>query len=156
MSNQGEFAVPKEKQRVTVHLTGGEEKTGNIFLEFFPDVQTLHQKISAFLEDAARFFPLAADGAGPEFISKGSIRMLAVDSPDDAPAFNLMHIEDITATFTDGTTLSGEFLAEVPKEKARLSDCLNLHETFLSVKKENRIYYVNKSAIQKVVYTKPA
>ena len=151
---QREFAVPKDKQLVTVHLIGGETRTGNVFLEYFPEALTLHQKIKTFLEDATRFFPLTTDGMPPTFINKGQVSMLEVTASDEEPAYHLMHIEDITTLFTDGTALSGELLAEVPKEKARLSDCLNLPESFLSVKKEKTMCYLNKNTIQKVVYSK--
>ncbi|OGW35213.1 MAG: hypothetical protein A2X58_08975 [Nitrospirae bacterium GWC2_56_14] len=154
MTTQREFAVPKDKQLVTVHLVGGEARTGNIFLEYFPEALTLHQKIKMFLEDANRFFPLTVEGTPPTFINKKSVSVLEVAISDKEPAFLLMHIEDITTLFTDGTALSGELLAEVPKEKARLSDCLNLPESFLSLKKEKALCYINKSAIQKVVYSK--
>ena len=80
------------------------------------------------------------------------LRRVAVS--DEEPAYSFMHIEDITTLFTDGTALSGELLAEVPEEKARLSDCLNLPESFLSVKKEKTVYYLNKSTIQQVGYSK--
>jgi hypothetical protein len=154
MTTQREFAVPKDKQLVTVHLIGGETRAGNIFLEYFPEALTLHQKIKMFLEDGNRFFPLATEGAPPAFISKERVSILEVAVSDEEPAYHLMHIEDVTTLFTDGTTLTGELHAEVPKEKARLSDCLNLPESFLSVKKGKTICYLNKSTIQKVTYSK--
>jgi hypothetical protein len=154
MTTQREFAVPKDKQLVTLHLIGGETMTGNIFLEYFPEASTLHQKVKAFIEDGNRFFPLTADGMPPTFISKERISVLEVTSTDEEPAYQLMHIEDITTLFTDGAALSGELLAEVPKAKARLSDCLNLPELFLSVKREKTLCYINKSTIQKVIYSK--
>jgi hypothetical protein len=154
MTTQREFAVPKDKQLVTVHLIGGETRNGNIFLEYFPEALTLHQKVKVFLEDANRFFPLTAEGMPPAFINKDHVSMLEVAGSGEEPAYHLMHIEDITALFADGTTLSGELLAEVPKEKARLSDCLNLPESFLSVKKEKAICFINKSTVKKVIYSK--
>jgi hypothetical protein len=154
MTTQREFAVPKDKQFVTVLLVGGETRTGNIFLEYFPEALTLHQKIKMFLEDANRFFPLTTEGLPPTFINKESVNVLEVAVSDDEPAYHLMHIEDITTLFTDGTALSGALLAEVPKEKARLSDCLNLPESFLSIKREKTLCYLNKHAIQKVIYSK--
>ncbi len=154
MTTQREFAVPKEKQLVTVYLIGGEIRSGNIFLEYYPEALTLHQKVKMFLEDANRFFPLTAEGMPPTFISKERVNMLEVAASDEESAFSLMHIEDITAQFTDSSALSGELLAEVPKEKARLSDCLNLSEAFLSVKKGKNICYLNKTTIQTVVYSR--
>ena len=155
MTTQREFAVPKDKQLVTVHVIGGETNTGNIFLEYAPEALTLHQKVKLFLEDGNRFFPLAAEGMPPTFINKERVSMLEMTvSDEEPPSYHLMHIEDITSLFTDGTALSGELLAEVPKEKTRLSDCLNLSESFLSVKKGKTLCFINKSSIQQVIYSK--
>ncbi len=154
MTTQREFAIPKDKQLVTLHLIGGETMTGNIFLEYFPEASTLHQKVKAFIEDGNRFFPLTTDGSPTAFINKERVNLLEVASSEEEPAYQLMHVEDITALFTDEAALSGELLAEVPKEKARLSDCLNLPEAFLCVKKEKALCYLNKRAIQKVIYSK--
>jgi hypothetical protein len=152
MTNQREFAIPKEKQKVTVHLTGGETLPGTIFLEYIPEAVTLHQKVTAFLEDENEFFPLAADGDGPQFISKRSLRMLEVEYPEEESTFSLMHIEDITAVFSDGSQVGGMLMADVPAEKARLSDCLNLPGRFLSVWAGGPVLFINKDAVRKVVY----
>ena len=45
----------------------------------------------------------------------------------------------VNAQFGDGDTVNGELVAEVPAEKARLSDCLNLQNKFLSVKIVDKI-----------------
>lgn len=152
MANGRDFAVPKEKQRVTVQLIGGETLSGSIFLEYSPGALTLHQKISFFLEDKNEFFPLAAEGGSPQFLGKGSVRLLKVDYPEEEPSFSLMHIEEISALFIDGAKVSGMLMADVPAEHARLSDCLNLTPRFLSVRTGGSILFINKEAVQKVVY----
>ncbi len=68
-------------------------------------------------------------------------------------ALSLMQRVNITAIFTDGGSISGALMAEVPAEKARLSDCLNLPDHFLVLQTgENTICYVNKYLLRKVVY----
>lgn len=153
MSDHREFAVPKEKQKVTVHLAGGETLSGNVFLEYFPEALTLHQKITAFLEDKNEFFPLAVDGDGPQFISKRSVRMMEVEYPQEESTFSLMHIEEITAVFSDGSQVGGMLMADVPAEKARLSDCLNLPGRFLSVRAGGAVLFLNRDSVRKVAYT---
>jgi len=150
MSGQRELVVPKEKQLVTIHLLGGETREGNIFLEYYPEARTLHQKIIAFLEDKNDFFPLSSGGA-PEFMRKKSIRMVEVHYPEDEEAFNIMHVELITVVFRDGSQVSGDLLADVPQEKKRLSDCLNLPLHFLCTRTYGKVCYINKSAILKVM-----
>lgn len=151
MSEQREFAVPKEKQLVTIHLLGGETREGNIFLEFYPEARTLHQKIVAFLEDANEFFPLSSGGA-PEFMRKKSIRMVEIPyPPEEEDRFAIMHVEMVTVVFRDGSQVSGDLMADVPEEKKRLSDCLNLQLKFLATRTYGKVSYINKDAVLKVM-----
>ncbi len=67
-----------------------------------------------------------------------------------------MHAISVTARFCDGTAVSGELMAEVPQEKARLSDCLNISNKFLSVKTGGKMCYINKDALRTVVHADKA
>jgi hypothetical protein len=150
MADSGDFTVPKEKQLVTVHLLGGNTIEGNIFLEYNPDARTLHQKMAAFLEKGTDFFPLSS-GRIPEFISKSAIRMVEVHNAEDEDAFNIMHVELVTVIFRDGTQVSGDLLADVPEQRRRLSDCLNLTGRFLCTRAYGKVCYISKQAILKVI-----
>jgi len=145
-----EFAVPKEKQLVTVYLLGGNQIEGNIFLEYYPDARTLHQKMMAFLENKNDFFPLSS-GSMPEFISKSAIRMVEVHYPDDEETFSIMHVELVSVIFRDGTQVSGDLMADVPDQRRRLSDCLNLTGRFLCTRAYGKVCYISKEAILKVI-----
>lgn len=156
-SDASSFAVPKERQEVTVQLDSGESLRGAIFLEFSAEGLATHQKVSDFLKNGNSFFPLALIGSGAtEFINTINIRYVELvyqaDQNGDDLSLSLMHIENITAVFMDGSTMNGALMAEVPKEKARLSDCLNLAGKFLSVRVNGKICFVNKGALRKVVY----
>ena len=150
MADHSEFTVPKEKQLVTVYLLGGNMIEGNIFLEFNPDARTLHQRIMAFLQNQTDFFPLSS-GNTPEFISKSAIRMVEVHYPEDEDAFNIMHVELVTVIFSDGSQVSGDLLADVPEQRRRLSDCLNLTGRFLCTRAYGKVCYISKQAILKVI-----
>ncbi len=149
MADLREFVVPKEKQLVTVHLLGGETQEGMIYLEFYSEARTLHQKIVAFLEDKNDFFPLSR-GNTPEFVSKSAIRNVEVNYPED-DAFKIMHVELVTVVFRDGSQVTGDLLADVPDERRRLSDCLNLSGRFLCTRTYGKVSYINRQAILKVI-----
>ena len=150
MATPREFVVPKEKQLVTVHLIGGDSLEGNIYLEFYPEARTLHQKMLAFLEDPKEFFPLAS-GAVPDFVNKDAIRMLEVHYPEEESAFSFMHVELVTIIFLDGSQVSGDLMADVPGERTRLSDSLNLSGRCLCARAYGKICYINKRSILKVL-----
>jgi hypothetical protein len=146
----GSFVVPKEKQLVTVYLLGGDTVEGNIFLEYFPEARTLHQKLLAFFEDKKDFFPLSSGGT-PEFINKHAARMVEVHYPEEDEDFNLMHVELVTVVFRDGAQVSGDLMADVPQERRRLSDCLNLTGRYICTRAYGKVCYINKEAVLKVI-----
>jgi hypothetical protein len=146
----GTFVVPKEKQFVTVHFLGGETVEGNIFLEYYPDARTLHQKLLAFFEDGKDFFPLSSAGT-PEFVNKDAARMVEVHYPEEEESFSLMHVELVTVIFRDGTQVSGDLMADVPQERKRLSDSLNLTGRYLCTRAYGKVCYINKKAVLKVI-----
>ena len=102
------------------------------------------------------FFPLTLkERGGTEFIRKRNIRMIEANYGENEElktALSLMQSISITAIFVDDGSVSGLLMAEVPAEKGRLSDCLNLPYHFLIVKVGDNICYVNKYALRKVVY----
>ncbi len=156
MATPGMYAVPKHRQEVTVHLDAAETIQGSIFLEPAPGANTDHHKVVAFLEDETMFFPLTRqEGEAPEFIRKRNIRMVEAkygENEELRTALSLMQRKSVTAVFTDNTSISGELLSEVPAEKARLSDCLNLPSLYLVMQVDDSICYINKYLLRKVVY----
>jgi hypothetical protein len=157
MSVDTVFTVPKDRLSVTIRLDKGVTLEGEIFLEPVAVDLSLHQKIVAFLETGNAFFPLKLDAAGKtEFINTKNVWILDITVPEgrdgDYFSFRPMHSVSVSMHFCDGKTVSGELMAEVSEERARLSDCLNLPGRFLSVKLGRKMRYINKDALQKVVY----
>ena len=156
MSGNAAFAVPKDRQEVTVRLEKGPALKGEIFLEYVSDDISRHQKVTAFLENSNTFFPIKVKNGATEFINKKNVRYVEVAFPGDADtdyfACRPMQSIPVNALFGDGEAVSGKLVAEVPAEKARLSDCLNLQNKFLTVRSDNKMCYINKKALQKVVH----
>lgn len=160
MSQQSGFAVPKSRQDVTVMGDGGEKMEGAVFLDSYPEELSIHHKMLAFLDNGNPFFPLLLkDSHETEFICKKNVRLIELRFGEDREkvheALNLMHTESITAVFMDDTSICGSLFAEVPEEKARLSDCLNLPDAFISMKVDTGICYIHKQAVRKVMYARP-
>jgi len=157
LSDQNAFTIPKDHQSVTVRFSTGVALEGEIFMESVSEGLSMHQKISAFIEHGNAFFPIRAIARrNTEFINKNKIQLIEVSLPEDPGtgyfADQLMHSIPVTVYLNEGNTVSGELLAEVPQEKNRLSDCLNLTDKFLTVKSGQKMFYINKEALQKVVH----
>jgi hypothetical protein len=156
MSGNAAFAVPKDRQGVTIRLDRGVTIEGDIFLELMASDLSIHQKVTAFLENDTAFFPVRINASGgTEFVNKTRVRVMEVSIPEDPDtvyfAPHLMQSIPVTAYFQEGDPVSGDLLAEVPKEKARLSDCLNVSNKFLSVKTDGTMCYINREALTKVL-----
>jgi hypothetical protein len=157
MSSDAAFTVPKHRQPVTVRLDQGAFIEGDIFLEPTATELSPHQRMLFFLEEAGSFFPISIAGSGKtEFINKLNVLSLDVVLPAD-PASDffaqaLLHTIPVVITFTDNASLNGELTAEVPQEKGRLSDCLNLSGSVLCIRSEGRMCYINRAVIRKVAH----
>lgn len=161
MSGKTVFAVPKDRQNVTIRLSRDTALTGEIFMESIVEGLSIHQKVTSFIENSNAFFPIKiAPEGSTEFINKNKVQVVEVGLPEDPETSYFAHLHmqtiPITAFLNDGSIVHGELLAEVPQEKARLSDCLNLTDKFLVVKSGKQICYINKHALQKVVHAAKA
>jgi len=156
MNGQTVFAVPKDRMEVTVRLGNGVSLDGDIYLECVSEPYSLHEKVVMFLENNTSFFPIKVKGSGTtEFINKDTVRMVEISlllsqgeeyfPPGD------MHSFPVSVYLNFSSTLYGEIIAEVPIEKARLSDSLNLPARFLTLKTESKMCYLNKNTICKVI-----
>ncbi len=159
MSDPTAYAIPKGRQTVTIHFDRGADLEGSIFLEYSAREMSTISKVSAFLENVDSFFPVMLQESGKtEFLQKKNFRMVEMVYPDVDNDANLalMRAINVIIIFTDGISISGSLMAEVPEQKARLSDCLNLPVLFLTIKVKDKILFINKKSIQKVVHADAA
>lgn len=150
------FNVPKDSFSVAVRLEHAPLTEGFIFLERFPTEDTARKKLVLFLESEQLFFPFSNSETGKtEFINKKLLRSIELhldeEKNDGDVAVDFAHREPITAILEDGETIDGELLAEVPEEKSRLSDCLNMNGLFLNLLVDGAIVFLNKRIVEKVV-----
>lgn len=150
-----QYAVPKDKQSVTLRFKNARFVKGIVFLERPPQPRSLHEKITDFLEQPNRFFPFLEDGSTKTaFISKLTVWALETIPTETTEAdiadMSLMHIQNITVRLLDGTSITGALMAETRPEHSRLSDCLNLEGMFMSLQVDGRLLYVNKDRTRMV------
>jgi hypothetical protein len=74
MSGNAAFTVPKDRLSVSIRLEKGVTLNGEIFLEYVSDTVSLHQKVTAFLENDNAFFPIEVGSGGTEFVNKTHVR----------------------------------------------------------------------------------
>ncbi len=111
MSENTAFAVPKDRLSVIIRLDKGMTVSGEIFLEYVSDTVSLHQKVTAFLENDNAFFPLKINSGSTEFINKTHVRYVEIIFPaaPDANYFSFRPMQSIpvNALFGDGDAVNG-------------------------------------------------
>ncbi|OGW26326.1 MAG: hypothetical protein A2X56_07090 [Nitrospirae bacterium GWC2_57_13] len=149
MTGHAEFSVPKDRLRVRMRLRNETAAAGEIFLEHFPGERPVYQRVAALLEDEQSFVPLLEESSGKMLlVNKANIKIVDFADPGDAgEKMGIMHVEQVEAVFATGDALRGELTADVPDERARLSDCLNQRVRFLLLRSEGAICFVNKEAL---------
>jgi hypothetical protein len=149
------LAVPKDRLAVTIHLDTNAAIEGEIYMESTVGDLSVHQKMTRFLEQGSRFFPVRTS-ASTEFINKTATRYIEVGIPHD-PGANffshlLMQTVPVMVYFKNDSAMSGQLMAEVPQDRGRLSDCVNVDSFFLSVYTNGKMCYINKDTVMKIVH----
>lgn len=149
------LVVEKNKAVVTVILPNKAKLKGEVFLASFSDSHYGHQKVSDILEDDKTFVPISIEEEKRvEFLNKDQIVIVegecATPEDEEKLSMGLYQVQGVRITFANEDTISGDMISEVPQERSRLSDCLNLENMFITMVKDGRYFYLNKSMITRV------
>ncbi|MDH3975453.1 MAG: hypothetical protein OEV42_14335 [Deltaproteobacteria bacterium] len=150
-----DLSVQKDKATVTAILPDKTKLKGEVFLASYSESHYGHQKVADILEGEKVFIPLSLKDEGRvEFLNKDQIVIMEgeLSTPEDEEklSMGLYHIEKVKISFANSENFEGAMISEVPKERSRLSDCLNLEGKFISMIKNGRYFYLNKNMISRV------
>lgn len=159
-----DLSVRKGRATITAIFSDGTKIRGEVFLASYSDKHYGHQKVADILEDEKLFIPVSIrEEDRVEFINKNLVMIMEgeLSSAEDEEklSIGLYHIEKVRVVFINGEIMEGAMLSEVPPERSRLSDCLNLPDGFISMIKGGRYFYLNKKMVIRVESTaeeKPA
>ncbi len=150
-----ELSVRKNRATVTAVFSDGTKIRGEVFLASYSETHYGHQKVADILEGEKLFIPVSIrEEDRVEFINKSLVMILEgeLSSAEDEEklSIGLYHIEKVRVVFINGEIMEGAMLSEVPRERSRLSDCLNLPDGFISMIKGGRYFYLNKKMVVRV------
>ena len=150
-----DLSVSKDRATINAIFRDGKKIRGELFLAAHTESHYGHQKVSDLLEGEKNFLPISIKGEGrTEFVNKNQLLIvegeLATEDDEEKIAMGLFHIEKVRLFFINDDVLEGAMLSEVPKERSRLSDCLNMDQKFINFIKDGRYMYVNKRLLVKV------
>jgi len=150
-----ELSVRKDKATITAIFSDGTKIRGEVFLASYSDKHYGHQKVADILEGEKLFIPVSIrEEDRVEFINKNLVMILEGElsstEDDEKLSIGLYNIEKVRVVFINGEIMEGAMLSEVPRERSRLSDCLNLSGRFISMIKGGRYFYLNKKMVIRV------
>lgn len=150
-----DLKVTTNEIQATIRFDQDARIEGTIFLGTGQWESSLANRVSAYLEDAKEFVPFQLkDKEAAELINKNNIRTVewieegSAGGEDELP--DTSHKQEVTLTFIDNDTITGTLVSDTPRERSRLSDCLNTKEGFIHLIDDKRHIHVNKSVLLRV------
>jgi CheY-like chemotaxis protein len=158
---QAELAIPVRPVPLTVWTIDGAKLDGQVFLRLNVESHAGPETVQDRLNDPDLFLTLSLPGETPlVFLNK--IQVIRVDVseeeerlPDVPESLVGVSIEPIRIQLINGEHLSGTVRIEGPSGKRRLSDFLNTQPAFLPLRGPERLHFLHKRFISRIVPEAP-
>ncbi len=149
-----DLQVTTNEVQATIRFDKDTRIEGTIFLGTGQYHKPLSSKVSAYLEDSKEFLPFKLkDAEHADLINKKNIKTVEWLEDENAGEEELAetsHRQEITLTFIDNDTITGTLVSDTPRERSRLSDCLNTKESFIHLTDDKRHIHANKKMLLRV------
>lgn len=136
--------------RAEVRVTGGQTVTGTLHLQ---RVAPLHDGIETPEEVLSRseaFFAMTTDD-GTRFMAKSQVLVVTVIDPlplPDPERLSAARTIGLRIEMSDGQAFSGTVSSELPPNRARALDYLNLGQGFFGLQSPEAVHYVNRCHVR--------
>lgn len=144
------YRVEKVRVRVALKTRDGLEIRGGLFVPVEPDDQPFVVKIQQLLNDPDPFLPVDIGGAEPVLQNKARLLWCRYDGPPGPVVEVMLPRRRVTLVLDDGTSVSGDLVAQGPPDRRRVLDCLNLAPTFFLVESGDGEFLLRKEAVSLV------
>jgi len=150
-----DLSIRKDRANITAVFPDGTKIRGEVFLDSYSSKHHGHQKVADLLEDEKSFIPVSIkEEDRVEFLNRDQIMILegelSNEEDEEKLSIGLYNIAKVKVVFINAEIMEGAMISEVPPERSRLSDCLNLPDRFISMIKGGRYFYLNKTNVVRV------
>ena len=141
-----EYRIEKTRVSVTLRLRGSMQLSGSVFV--LPEsVESLPMRIAELLNAFERFVPFEVSEGRTVVQNKGRVIWCRFDGRA-GPVLEVPYPRRrVTLVLEDGTSLSGDIVADGPPDRRRVLDCLNDTKEFLLIETREADYIVRRDAI---------
>lgn len=139
--------------RAEVFLSGGRTMVGDLHLMSAASLHSGPETPEELLNRPDRFFPLTVESDQTVFLAKHqvlSVGTSAEASEDDSDRRSAARQIPLGVELSDGTELIGTASSELPPDRARALDFLNLGTEFFGLRSDHEVRFVNRSHIRVV------
>lgn len=139
--------------RAEVLVTGGRTLTGDLHLQAQASFHSGPETPEDTLNRDEGFFPLTDDSNRTVFLAKshvlavGIVAGLAEDDPDRRSAARTI---ELLVELSDGSELRGTVTTELPPDRRRALDFLNLSSGFFGLSSEGAVRFIHRRHIRVV------
>lgn len=148
------YQSPTRRLSADARLDNGSRVSGDIHLHPNTLVPGGYESPLAMLNGEEPFFPVSVEGAGVVLVGKR--RTVSVSFSSDADESKGVTPEDSDRVLTlelllsDGRTLGGRAVAEMPSAYPRALDLVNGSGDFIPIRDDTRVHLVNRAHIRTV------
>jgi CheY-like chemotaxis protein len=158
---QADLAIPVRPVPLTVWTIDGAKLDGQVFLRLHVESHAGPETVQDRLNDPDLFLALSLPGDTPlVFLNKIQVIRVEMSAeeerPPDVPGSLVgVSIESIRVQLINGEHLGGTVRIEGPSGKRRLSDFLNTQPAFLPLRGPERLHFLHKRFIARIVPETP-
>jgi hypothetical protein len=147
-----DLRIEKDRRAVSLLMLGGEQLTGEMFVQRFSRYHLGSEEIPDVLNAPEPFFPLVRAG-DTLMVAKHQVREveLSDDRGAEASVSPAARAEAVEVTLRDGTVRAGRLYLEMPTDRPRLLDYLNRYaQGFVTLFSAGGIRLINRELIERV------
>lgn len=145
------YQSPTKRIAAEVAVDGGDRLVGDLHLR--PNILAPggYDSVAKMLNNEDPFYPLSDEGRTVALVAKGrTVSLSYVPEARVAEAHPVANRVQLEARLSDGRTLSGWVILELPRAYPRTLDFLNGPESFLPIHDGTRVHLVNRAHIRTV------
>jgi hypothetical protein len=141
------------RQRVELLLTGRRVIAGDVHLQLGAEAHSGPESPLDLLNRQEPFFAVTLDGEQPVFIAKSQLLQLklppqsTLDDPVRESAARRLELE---VELADGSLFEGVVMMELPPDRPRLLDFLNLATRFFALRTPDAVRLLNRDHVRAV------
>ena len=145
------YRVQKSELSVVVFQADGSIMKGVVFLSATAYNHAGKQTLLDLLKEPGDFFPFRSESGEFCVTNKQTITHIRFVPPEQEEEYqSLGDRENVEIKFVGGEQLAGTVIIEMPEERSRLFDFINVMEGFFLLQNEEAQYLVNVSQVRDI------